>query len=56
MTISCNQETEIDLPASGVKRAVLMQCSTRSELKITRNKKGILVKVPFSKNALLVLE
>lgn len=56
ITISCNQETEISIPDSGVKKVVLQRGSIRSELKITRNEKWITMTVPESKNALLVLE
>jgi hypothetical protein len=54
--VSCNQETEVGLPGSNVKKAILKFGSLQNELKITRTETGILLKVPATMNAELVLE
>jgi hypothetical protein len=56
ITVSCNQETEIGLPNSGVKKAWLQQGSIRKEIKIIKTEKGILVNVPLVENGVLVVE
>jgi len=54
--ISCNQETEVGLPLSKVKKAYLQFGSIRDELKITKTSKEILVKIQAVKSATLVFE
>ena len=54
--ISCNQETEVGLPYSGIKKAWLQQGSVRKDLKITPTAKGILVTVPLVEMGIIVLK
>ena len=54
--ISCNQETEVGLPLSKVRKAYLQFGSIRDELKITKTSKEILVKIQAVKSATLVFE
>jgi len=54
--INCNQETEIGLPNTGVKKGWLQQGSGRNELKIRQTIKGISLTVPSLENGVLVLE
>jgi len=54
--INCNQETIIDLPNRGVKKAWLQQGSIRNELKITLTSKGVSLTVPSVENGVIVLE
>ncbi len=54
--VSCNQETEIVLPDTGVKRCWLQLSSGRSELEIKSMGKGIMLKIPAVENGVLVLE
>lgn len=56
INVSCNQETEVGLPFSEVKRATLKFGSSQSELKVIRAKKGILVTIPAVENGEIVLE
>ena len=54
--ISCNQETEIDLPVQGVKKAWLQQGSIRNELKITQTGKAIKLTVPAVTDGVIVFQ
>jgi len=56
LVVSCNQETEVGLPFSKVKKAILKFGSIQNELKITRTEKGIQVTVPSVENGEIVLE
>jgi hypothetical protein len=54
--VSCNQVTDIGLPANGVKKCWLQQGSSRNELKFTFAEKGIFVTVPSVGIGTLILE
>jgi hypothetical protein len=54
--VSCNQATEVGLPVTNTKKAILKFGSIEKDLPITRTKAGIQVNVPAVKNAALILE
>lgn len=54
ITVSCNQETVVELPNPKVKKVILKFGSIQNELKITRTEKGISVTVPLVLNAELI--
>jgi hypothetical protein len=54
LRLSCNQETEIGLPFSGVKKVFLQSGKTKTKLSIIRTSTGIRFTLPPVKNGIIV--
>lgn len=54
--ISCAQSTSIDLPLTGIKKAVLQIAKVKIKLKVIAKENGISLLIPVVKDALLILE
>lgn len=54
--ITCNQETEVGLPVSGIRRAELIAGKIKTKLKIMKSDNSIIITVPTIRNGQIILK